>query len=94
MHGPFRVLEVKKEEQAFKLEISSRWKIHPIFHISLLEPYQASVREGREQPPRVPENIEGYLEWEVEKIVKSKVITYMRKVGRRNKEFKELCYFI
>jgi len=94
MHGPFKVLEVKKGERAFKLEISPRWKIHPIFHVSLLEPYRASAREGREQPPRVPEDIEGDLEWEVDRIVKSEVITYTRKVGRRNQEFKELGYFI
>jgi len=94
MHGPFKVLEVEKGEQAFKLEISLRWKIHPIFHVSLLEPYRTSAREGREQPPRVPEDIEGDLEWEVERIVKSEVITYTRKVGRRNQEFKELRYFI
>jgi len=94
MHGSFKVLEVKKGERAFKLEISSRWKIHPIFHLSLLEPYRASTREGREQPPRVPEDIEGDLEWEVERIVRSEVNTYTRKVGRRNREFKELRYFI
>jgi len=53
-----------------------------------------SAGEGREQPPRVPEDIEGALEWEVERIVKSEVITYTRKVGRGNQEFKELRYFI
>jgi len=94
MHGQFKVLEVKKGEWAFKPEISPRWKIHPIFHVSLLEPYRASAREGREQPPRVLEDIEGDLQWEVERVVKSEVITYTRKVGRRNKEFKELRYFI
>jgi len=94
MHGPFKVLEVKKGERAFKLEISPRWKIHPIFHILLLEPYRASAREGREEPPRVPEDIEEDLEGEVERLVKSEVITYTRKVGRRNQEFKELLYFI
>jgi len=94
MHGPFKVFEVKKGERAFKLEISPRWKIHPIFHVSLLEPYRASAREGREQPPRVPEDIQGDLEWEVERIMKSEGITYTSKVGRRNQEFKELRYFI
>jgi len=47
MHRTFKVLEVTKGEPAFKLEISPRWKIHKIFHVSLLEPYRASVREGR-----------------------------------------------
>jgi len=94
MNGPFKVLEVKKGEPAFKLEISSWWKIHPIFHVLLLEPYRASAREKREQPRRVPEDIKGDLESEVEMVVKGEVITYTRKVGRRYKEFKELRYFI
>lgn len=78
----------------FNLEISQRWKIHPVFHITLLEPYRAWVRAEREQPPQVTEDIEGDLEWEVEKIVKSEVITYTRKVGRCNRMFKELCCFV
>ena len=94
LHGPFKVLEVKKGERAFKIEISPRWKIHPVFHVSLLEPYRASVGAEREQPPRAPEDIEGDLEWEVERIVKSEVITYTRRVGRRNRTFKELRYFV
>ena len=94
MHGPFKVLEVKKGERAFQLEISLRWKIHPIFHVSLFEPYRASVQEGRKQPQWVPEDIEADLKGEVEKIVKSEFITYTRKIQRRNKEFKELCYFV
>jgi len=94
MHGPFKLLEGKTGQWAFKLEIAPGWKIHPIFHVSLLELYRASAREGREQPPRVLKDIEGDLEWEVERIVQSEVITYTRKVGRRNQEFKELRYFI
>jgi len=58
----FKVLELMKGERTFKLAIPAMWKIHPIFQVSLLEPYRASVREGREQPPRVPENIEGDFE--------------------------------
>ena len=89
LHRPFKVLEVRKGERAFKLEITPRWKIHPVFHVSLLEPYRASVRAERDQPPRALEDIQGDLEWEVERIVKSEVITYTRKVARRNRTFKE-----
>jgi len=87
MYGPFKVLEVKKAALGFKLEISPRWRIDPRFVVSLLEPYRASAREEREQPSRVPEDIEGDLEWEAERIVKSEIITYTRKIGRRNKKF-------
>ena len=34
------------------------------------------------------------MEWEVEKIVKSEIIIYTRKVSRVDKEFKELRYFV
>ena len=34
------------------------------------------------------------MEWEVEKIVKSEIITYTRKVRRVSKTFKELRYLV
>jgi len=93
LYGTFKVLE-KKGSRAYRLEISPRWKIHPVFHVSLLEPYRASNRPTREQPPRDPEEIEGDLEWEVERIVKREIISYTRKVRGRNKTMKELRYFV
>jgi len=32
LDGPFKVLE-RKESSAYKLEISGRWKIDPVFHV-------------------------------------------------------------
>ena len=87
--GPFKVME-NRGNRAFKLEISPRWKIHPIFHVSLLEPYRHSNRPGREQPPREPEEIDGDIEWEVERIVKSQIITYVR----RRPRMQEIRYFV
>jgi len=60
LYGPFEIIEAKGE-RIFKLEISLTWGIHPTFHVSLLEPYQMSIQEGREQPPREPEEIDGDL---------------------------------
>jgi len=37
LYGLFKILE-KRGNRAFKLELSPRWKIHPVFHVSLLEP--------------------------------------------------------
>jgi len=61
LYGPFKVLE-KKGSRAYKLEISPRWKIHQVFHVSLLEHYRALNRPNREQPPRDREDIVGDLE--------------------------------
>jgi len=93
LYAPFKVLE-RKGSRAYRLEISPRWKIHPVFHVSLLEAYRASNRPNREQPPRDPEEIACDLEWEVERIVKSEIISYTRKVGGSNKPMKELRYFV
>jgi len=41
LYRPFKVLE-KRGSRAYKLKISPPGKIHPVFHVSLLEPYRAS----------------------------------------------------
>ena len=51
---------------AYKLEMYPRWKVHPVFHVSLLEPYRSN---GRVQPPQPPIVVEGALEYEVESIL-------------------------
>src|ERR1700686_2536086 len=48
--------------------------IHPVFHVSLLEQYCLNVLPGRTQPPPPPEEIEGELEYEVEKVLDSKMV--------------------
>jgi len=93
LYGLFKVIE-NKGNRAFKVDIPARWKIHPVFHISQLEPYKVSDRPNQEQPLQQPEDVQSDLEWEVEKIVRSEIFTYTRKVRRVNKEFKELRYFV
>ena len=58
LYGPYKVKE-KRGNWPFKLEISPRWKTHPTFNVSLLEPYRHSSRPGRVQPPREPEESPG-----------------------------------
>jgi len=93
LYGPFKVLE-RKESRAYQIEIAPPWKIHPVFHISLVEPYQASNLPNHKQPPQDPEDIKRDLEWEVERIVKSEIISHERKVQGRNKPMKELRNFV
>ena len=93
LYGPFKVLE-KRGNRAHKLNIPPVCKIYPVFQVSLLEPYKVSDHPNQEQPPREPEDIEGDMEWEVEKIVKSEIITYTRKVTRVSKTFKKLRYCV
>ncbi len=72
--GPFRVLHAVGK-QAYKLELLAKWKIHDVFHVSLLE--QNTTRKGRvdkalpepEKEFEVGEN----KEYEVEGIIDSAV---------------------
>jgi hypothetical protein len=42
------------------------WRVHPVFHVSLLELYR---EDGRAQSPPPPVVMEGALEYEVESIL-------------------------
>lgn len=74
--GPFKILKIVGESQlAFKLELPPQMRIHPVFHVSLLEPYRANTIEGRTQPPPPPpDEIAGELEYEVKEILDSKFV--------------------
>jgi len=49
MFGPF-VVKRKVGSRAYEVELPERWEIHPVFHVSLLEPY-------REDPVGRPQKI-------------------------------------
>ena len=47
-------------------------KVHPVFHVSLLEPYHLSTIPDRTRPPQPPIVMESESEYEVEEILDSK----------------------
>ncbi|MBW0594229.1 hypothetical protein O181_133944 [Austropuccinia psidii MF-1] len=54
--------------------LPSQWKsIHPVFHISLLEPVKTSPIPNRHQEPLPPITIEEEEEWEVSQVLDSKL---------------------
>jgi hypothetical protein len=63
--GPFEVVQIV-EPVEYELKMNPGWQVHPIFHVSLLEPYRES---GRVQFPPAPVEMEGALEYEVELIL-------------------------
>ena len=80
--GPFRVTETIGE-QAYRLALPDEWKIHPVFHVSLLRDWKAAdVQE--DQPVMqgdAPEVEEPY--YEIEKLLR------WRKIKRNKKIIKE-----
>jgi hypothetical protein len=73
--GPFRIEEIVGEGKlAYRLHLSPQMRIHPVFHVSLLEPYRENRFAGRTQEPPPPDEVEGELEYEVKEILDSKIV--------------------
>ena len=48
--GPFKIIDVIGQ-QAYKLSLPEEWKIHPVFHVSLLKDWRtASLQEDKPIP--------------------------------------------
>ena len=82
-YGPFEVVAIISPV-AYKLRLPETWNIHPVFHASLLTPYNETKQHGPNfiEPP--PDIIEGEPEWEVEQVLGS----------RRHGQWKKLQYLV
>ena len=75
--GPFAVLKTVGSV-AYKLDLPASWKIHPVFHVSLLKPYRS---DGQVQPPQ-PLVVDGELNFMIEKILDHRIVTQGRRTVR------------
>ncbi|RMZ86289.1 hypothetical protein DV736_g6486, partial [Chaetothyriales sp. CBS 134916] len=71
--GPFQIIDIIGS-QAYKLDLPPQVRVHPVFHVSLLEPYR--LREGEDPAAHnLPEVMpDGTLEYEVEAIMDDRTI--------------------
>ena len=65
--GPFEIIEVLGP-LTYRLQLPSQWKIHPVFHATLLTPYCENDTHGPNYTFPPPDLIEGEEEYEVEAI--------------------------
>jgi hypothetical protein len=73
--GPFRIEEIVGESKlTYQLQLPPQMKVHPVFHISLLDSYTANPFEGRVQEAPPPVEVEGEQEWEVKEVLDSKIV--------------------
>lgn len=84
-YGPYKVLE-KVGKRAYRLDLPATIKVHPVFHVSLLEKDNPDNWERTPQP-LPPVFVDGEEEWEVDKIVNSKTDRGKRKYLVRWKGF-------
>src|SRR6201999_284272 len=66
--GPFEIVSVISSH-AFRLKLSPKMRIHPVFHVALLEPAKRNTIPHREIPPPPPIVVEGEEEHKVSEIV-------------------------
>ena len=77
--GPFQIEKIVSP-LAIRLTLPRKWKIHNVFHVSLLEPYRTSEHRAPPDPLKVlreADDIEQSEEYDVEEVMSS------RKHGRR-----------
>ena len=67
--GPFKITKVLSS-LSYQLEILKSWKIHPVFHASLLTPYKENDIHGPNFPQPPPDLINGEEEYKVKQILK------------------------
>ena len=67
--GPFTITKVLSP-LSYKLKLPTSWKIHPIFHASLLTPYHENEIHGPNFPAPPPDLIDNEEEYEIERILK------------------------
>ena len=69
--GPYQILE-KIGTSAFRLDLPRTIKIHPVFHVSLLEPHVANTFPGRVVAPPPAIQVDGVEEFEVHSVLDSR----------------------
>ena len=70
--GPFKIKEVLSP-LTYRLDLPDRWKIHDVFHASLLTPFTQTEVYGPAFPNPPPEEVEGEEEYEVEEAVDARL---------------------
>src|SRR5882672_9092708 len=79
--GPFLIIE-RVSLHVFRLGLSlALSRIHPVFHVSLLQPTSSSVIPARVVDPPPPIELDDSDEWEVNRILDSKVDRHCKGPG-------------
>ena len=69
--GPYAVVG-QVGSSAYRLDLPRGMSIHPVFHVSLLEPHVANTFPGRVEPTPMPIEIDGLPVFEVRAILDSR----------------------
>ena len=68
-YGPFSITRVVSQ-MSYQLKLLTQWKLHDVFHATLLTPYRETTLNGQSYQEPAPDLINGQPEWEVESILR------------------------
>ena len=68
-----QITRVWPETDNIELKLPHDWKIHPIFHASLLESYKANTLPDRTQPALSSILVKNELEYVMDEVLDSKI---------------------
>jgi hypothetical protein len=74
--GPFTIDSMvgpEGKEVAARLALPARWRIHPVFHVSLLKHYRSDGTNRPAPPPLFFDAVDGSPVWEVECLLRERV---------------------
>jgi len=71
--GSYKII-AQPSPQSFMLRLPDTMRaVHPVFHVSMLEPSTTNAFQQRSEPLPIPVIIDGEPEYEISKIVDSKI---------------------
>ncbi len=70
--GPYKIIKVVSP-WAYKLELPDEVQIHPVQHISYLDPVDEDPFPRQRTPPPPPVQVDGEDEWYVDEILDSRM---------------------
>jgi hypothetical protein len=71
-YGPFKVV-AKISNVAYRIQLPTTWKIHDMFHVLLLTPYNETTTHSPNFLELPPDLVEGEPKWEVEMILEDRI---------------------
>ena len=68
-YGPFPITRVVSRT-SYQLKLPPQWKLHDVFHATLLTPYKETTLNGQSYQEPTLDLIDGQPEWEVESLLR------------------------
>src|SRR5712692_6200519 len=93
LYGPFRIT-AKVGTRSYRLALQDRWRIHNVFHASLLEPHRANPFQQRPISGPLTEQVGGELEYGVETFLQSEIRTSHRRHRSRHRTIHTLYFLV